>query len=66
MTLIISPHVLLKLQSVTKIIEIHHIFIKKVYKKTLDLLKVTQNSPFPLTQCCVKLEEAMPGSGDQK
>ena len=41
-------------------------FHKKVHKKTLDLLKVTQNPPFPLTQCCAKPEEAMPGSGDQK
>ena len=39
---------------------------KKVHKKTLDLLKVTQNPPFPLTQCCAKPEEAMPGSQDEK
>ena len=26
-------------------------FHKKVHKKTLDLLKFTQNPPFPLTQC---------------
>ena len=54
------------LQSVTKIIETHYIFIKKVHKKTLDLLKVTQNPPFPLTQCCAKPEEALPGSEDHK
>ena len=41
-------------------------FQKKVHKKTLDLLKVTQNLPFPLTQCCAKPEEAMPSSQDQK
>ena len=40
-------------------------FHKKVYKKTLDLLKVTQNSLFYLTQYCPKLEEAMSGSGDK-
>ena len=54
------------LQSVRKIIETHYIFIKKVHKKTLDLLKVTQNPPFPLTQCCAKPEEAMPDSQDQE
>ena len=41
-------------------------FHKKVYKKTLDLHKVTQNPPFSLIQCCAKPEEATPGSGDQK
>ena len=55
-----------QLQSVTKIIETHYIFIKKVHKKTLGLVIVTQNAPFPLTQCCTKPEEAMPGSQDQK
>ena len=25
---------------------------------TLDLVKVTQKSPFPLTQCCAKPEKA--------
>ena len=30
-----------RLQSVTKIIETHYIFIKKVHKKTLGLVKVT-------------------------
>ena len=54
------------LQSVTKIIETHYIFIKKVRKNTLGLVKVTQNAPFPLTQCCTKPEQAMPGSQDQK
>ena len=33
------------LQSVTKIIETHYTFIKKVHQKTLELLKVTQNPP---------------------
>ena len=37
-----------------------------VHKKTLDLLKVTQNPFFLLTQCCAKLEEAMPDGQDQK
>ena len=55
-----------RLQSVTKIIEAHYIFIKKVHKKTLGLVKATQNASFPLTQCCTKPEEAMPGSQDQK
>ena len=55
-----------KPQLVTKIYETHYIFIKKVHKKTLGLVKVTQNPPFPLTQCCAKPEEAMPGSQDQK
>ena len=32
-------------QSVTKIIETHYIFIKKIHKKTLGLVKVTQNPP---------------------
>ena len=41
-------------------------FHKKVHKKTLDLLKVTQFPFFPLNQCCVKPEEAMPGSEHQK
>ena len=35
------------LQSVTKIIETHYTFIKKLHKKRLDLLKVTQNPPSP-------------------
>ena len=41
-------------------------FHKKVNKKTLGLVKVTQNPTFPLTQCCTKPEEAMPGSQDHK
>ena len=41
-------------------------FHKKVQKKTLDLLKVTQNPNFPLTQSCSKPEEAMPDSQDKK
>ena len=35
-------------------------------KKTLGLVKVIKNPPFPVTQCCSKPEEAMPGSQDQK
>ena len=42
------------LQSVTKIIETHYIFIKKVHKKTLGLVKVTQNAPFPLPPSSLK------------
>ena len=41
-------------------------FSKKVHKKTLDLLRVTQKPPFSLTQCCAKPEEALPGSQDHK
>ena len=40
--------------------------MKKVRKNTLGLVKVTQNAPFLLTQCCTKPEQAMPGSQDQK
>ena len=40
--------------------------LKKVHKKKLGLVKFIQNPPFPLNQCCTKLEEAMPGSQDQK
>ena len=49
-----------------KIIETHYISVKKVHKKTLDLLRVIQKTPFPLTQCCAKPEEALPGSQDHK
>ena len=47
----------LDLQAATKIIKTHHIFIKKIHRKILDLLKVTQNPHFPLTQSCTKTEE---------
>ena len=62
----LHPNLPILWQSVAKIIETHYIFIKIVHKKTLDLLKVTQNPLFPLTQCCIKPEEAIPGSEDQK
>ena len=54
-----------KLQSVTKIIETHYIFMKKS-QKLLDLLKNTQNSPLHLVQYYAKSGKAMPGSGGQE
>ena len=43
----LHPNLPILWQSVTKIIETHYTFIKKVHKKTLDLLKITQNPPSP-------------------
>ena len=41
----LHPNLPILWQSVTKIIETRYTFIKKVHKKILDLLKITQNSP---------------------
>ena len=34
--------------------------------KTNFHIKSSEHSPFPLTECCVKLEKGMPGSADQE
>ena len=43
----LHPNLSILWQTVTKIIETHYTFIKKSTKKTLDLLKITQNPPSP-------------------
>ena len=54
-----------QLQSVTKIIHTHYIFMKKSLKSDRYAQRYPE-FPIPLVQCCAKLCKAMPGSGGQK
>ena len=53
------------LQSVTKIIETHYIFMK-ISKKNVRLAQRYPEFPSPLVQCCTESGKAMSGSGGQK
>ena len=54
-----------KLQSVTKIIETHYIFMKK-FSKNVRLAQRYPEFSLPLVQCCAKSGKAMSGSGGQE
>ena len=50
-------HTVKSLQSVTKIIKTHYIFIKKFTKKTFDLIKVIRNCPSPWPNVVLSLKK---------